>query len=150
MGIPPGGRAVTSYPKLMVLMQVVDTEACTISFLEADVVHTHFKDNRLVGPDEVQFMFDAIEAQADGRKVLLLVTVGEQTTMSNEARVHASSDVSNNLIAADAIVVRDFGHQLAANVFVRHHKPARPIQMFPDKEAAMAWLSQQRHLIDQA
>jgi hypothetical protein len=103
-----------------------------------------------VGPEEVQAMFDAIEAHSDGRKVLLMVTVGEQTTMSNEARAHASSGVSNELIAADAIVVRDFGHQLAANVFVRHHKPARPIQMFPDKGAAMAWLSQQRHLIDQA
>ena len=134
----------------MVLMQAVELEACTIAFLEEDVVHTHFKDHRLVGPEQVQAMFDAIEVRQQGRKVLLLVTVGEGTTMSNEARAHASSDVSNRLIAADAIVVRDFGHQLAANVFVRHHKPGRPIRMFPDQDTAMAWLSQQRHLIDQA
>ena len=50
-------------------------------------------------------------------------------------------------IAADAIIVRDFGHQLAANVFVRHHKPGRPIQLFGDKASAMAWLDTQRHLI---
>lgn len=134
----------------MVLMQAVELEPCTIAFLEEDVVHTHFKDHRLVGPEQVQAMFDAIEVRQQGRKVLLLVTVGEGTTMSNEARAHASSDVSNRLIAADAIVVRDFGHQLAANVFVRHHKPGRPIRMFPDQDTAMAWLSQQRHLIDQA
>jgi hypothetical protein len=58
--------------------------------------------------------------------------------------------VSNRLIAADAIVVRDFGHQLAANVFVRHHRPGRPIQMFPDQDSARAWLLQQHHLIDLA
>ena len=76
-----------------------------------------------------------------------MVSVGESTTMSNEARAHASSPSSADYIAADAIVVRDFGHQLAANVFVRHHKPGRPIQMFPDKESALAWLNEQRPLI---
>ena len=134
----------------MVAERSIDLDACTISFLGGDIVHTHFKDGRLVQPSEVQAMFDTIEKERDGRKVLLMVSVGEGTTMSSEARAHASSETSNRLIAADAIVVRDFGHQLAANVFVRHHKPGRPIQMFPDKESAMAWLSQHRHLIDQA
>lgn len=132
----------------MVVERTIDLEACTISFLEKDTVHTHFKDNRTVSTDEVQAMFDAIEGERKGRKVLLLVTVGNGTTMSSESRAYASSEVSNRLIAADAIVVRDFGHQLAANVFVRHHKPARPIKMFPDKESAMEWLISQHDLVD--
>ncbi len=134
----------------MATIQTVELEACTVSFLEGDIVHTHFREHRIVSPDEVQLMFDAIEAERMGRKVLLMVSVGEGTTMSNEARAHASSPLSNRLIAADAIVVRDFGHQLAANVFVRHHKPGRPIQMFPDQESALAWLAQQHHLVDRA
>jgi len=132
----------------MMTMHVVDLEACTVTFLGEDVVHTHFKDHHLVTPEEVQLMFDAIEAERKGRKVLLLVSVGEETTMNNEARAYASSEDSCRYIAADAIVVRDFSHQLAANVFVRHHKPHRPIQMFGDSHAALAWLKQQRHLID--
>lgn len=127
---------------------VIDMEACVLTALDEDVLHVHFKDGCTVEKDDVQRMFDAVEAQRDGRKALLLVTVGDGTTMTNEARAHASSPRSNHLIAADAIVVRDFGHQLAANVFVRHHKPGRPIHMFPDKDAALAWLSQQRDLID--
>ncbi len=119
-----------------------------MSFLEDDLVHTHFKAGRLVSPEEVQMMFDAIEQVREGRKALLMVTVGEGTTMSNEARAFASAPASNKFIAADAIVVRDFGHQLAANVFVRHHKPTRPIQMFPDKAGAMAWLKEHHHLVD--
>jgi len=129
---------------------VVELDACTVTFLEGDVVHTHFKDDHTVQDGDVQAMFDVVDAQRKGHKVLLLVTVGEGTTMTNEARALASAASANRYIAADAIVVRDFGHQLAANVFVRHHKPARPIQMFPDKESALAWLSQQRHLIEQA
>lgn len=128
--------------------RVVDLAACRVVFLPNGIVHTHFKDGLEVGPSDVQLMFDAIHAAVAGRKVLLLVSVGEGTTMSNEARAYASSEVSNALIAADAIVVRDFSHQLAANVFVRHHKPARPIRMFPDQDSAMHWLEEQKHLID--
>lgn len=119
-----------------------------MSFLDGDIVHTHFKDDHLVSPEDVQKMFDAIEAERKGKKALLLVSVGVNTTMSNEARAHASSPGSSKYIAADAIVVRDFSHQLVANVFVRHHKPARPIQMFPDQASALAWLKEQRSLIE--
>lgn len=118
-----------------------------MAFLDGDIVHTHFKDHHLVSPEDVQLMFNAIRAERGDRKALLMVSVGEGTTMSNEARAHASSPESDGYIAADAIVVRDFGHQLAANVFVRHHKPGRPIQMFPDKESALVWLKEHRHLI---
>ena len=129
------------------IMRSVELEACTIEFLDQDVVHTHFKDQRSVQPDEVQAMFDVIAEDRQGRKVLLMVSVGEGTSMSNEARAYASAEDSNRYIAADAIIVRDFGHQLAANVFVRHHKPGRPIQLFGDQASAMAWLDTQRHLI---
>ena len=128
-------------------MRTVELEPCTITFLEPDLVHTHFRDDRIVSEEEVQQMFDAIEQESSGRKVLLMVTVGTGTSMSNEARAFASSEDSNKYIAADAIVVRDFGHQLAANVFVRHHKPTRPIKMFADQSSALAWLRQQRDQI---
>ena len=128
-------------------MHAVELEACTVTFLDGDIVHTHFRDNHLVSPEDVQLMFDAIRTERGSRKALLMVSVGDNTTMSNEARAYASSPESSNYIAADAIVVRDFGHQLAANVFVRHHKPERPIRMFPDRETAMAWLNEQRNIL---
>lgn len=129
-------------------MRTVDLDACTITFMEPDLVHTHFRDHRIVTVEEVQAMFDAIEKESGGRKVFLMVSVGLGTSMSNEARAFASSPDSNRYIAADAIVVRDFGHQLAANVFVRHHKPTRPIKMFADESGALAWLRQQRNVIN--
>lgn len=128
----------------------MELEACTVAFLDGDIVHTHFKDKHLVQPEEVQAMFEVIEQERKGRKALLMVSVGEGTTMTGEARAHASSEASCRYIAADAIVVRDFGHQLAANVFVRHNKPHRPIQMFPDQEKALAWLKEQHHLVEEA
>lgn len=128
----------------------VELGDCTVTFREGDVVHSHFQEHRLVEPAAARQMFAAIERERQGRKVLLMVTVGNGTALSNEARNFASSEASNRLIAADAIVVRDFGHQLAANVFVRDHRPGRPIRMFPDQDCARVWLLQQHHLINPA
>lgn len=128
-------------------MHVVELEACTVAFLDGDIVHTHFKDHLTVQVDEVQAMFDLIERERGGSKALLMVSVGQGTTMTGEARAHASSELSCRYIAADAIIVRDFGHQLAANAFVRHNKPHRPIRMFPDQQDALAWLKEQHHLL---
>lgn len=95
-------------------------------------------------------MFEAAAEGRNGRKVLLVVSVGVGSTLSNEARQYASSPESSKYIAADAIVVRDFGHQLTANVFVRYNKPQRPIQLFGDMDSALIWLKQQRHLVEKA
>ncbi|MFN3875038.1 MAG: hypothetical protein ACK4L7_03875 [Flavobacteriales bacterium] len=130
-------------------MHAVELEASIVTFLEGDIVHTHFKDNLLVQVADVQAMFDAIAAERKGRKALLMVSVGMGTTMTNEARAYASAPESARYVAADAIIVRDFGHQLAANVFVRYHKPTRPIQMFPDQQSALDWLRSQQYLLDQ-
>lgn len=125
----------------------MELSACTIVFLDHDVVHVHFKDGLTVEVPDVQAMFGSIAAERNGRKALLMVTMGEGTWLSNEARAYASSEGSCAYIAADAIVIRDFEHQLAANVFVRHHRPRRPIRLFGDRGSAIAWLQEQHHLI---
>ena len=118
----------------------VDLDACEIEFLDNGIVHTHFKDGKLVQESDVGSMFEEIRAVLSGQKCLLLVSTGTDATLTNDARALASSASSNDIIAADAIVVRDFYHQLTANVFIRHNKPNRPIKWFPSKESAMEWL----------
>lgn len=127
-----------------------ELDACTIDLLDGDVAHVHFREGRTIDVEQVRSMFTALEAGRAGRKLLLMVSVGEGTTLTNEARAFAGGDAGTACAAADAIIVRDFGHQLAANVFVRHHRPARPIRMFPDRTSALAWLREQHHLIGPA
>lgn len=129
-------------------MRTIELDVCTLTFIDDDVVHAHFKDGHTVSPGEVHAMFEAAVEGRNGRKVLLVVSVGVGSTLSNEARQYASSPESSKYIAADAIVVRDFGHQLTANVFVRYNKPQRPIQLFGDMDSALTWLKQQRHLVE--
>lgn len=128
-------------------MHTIQLDAVTLDFLEDDMVHAHFKDGHVGTVEDVKEMFIAIHLERKGRKALLMVSVGNGSTLSNEARAYASSEESNSVIAADAIIVRDFSHQLTANVFIRHHRPHRPIKLFPDLESAKKWLGTQHHLV---
>lgn len=125
---------------------MIELNASRIRFLENDIVHVHFKDGVTGTRNDVEEMFEALRKHHRGSKVLLLVSVGNGTSLTNEARAHASSEESNSIIAADAIIVRDFGHQMSANAFVRHNRPARPAQLFPDRDSALHWLNEQHHL----
>ena len=127
---------------------VIELEAMRITFMEGDVVHAEFKSGHAATEEQVREMFAAMEQERGGRKALFMVSFEPGAGLSNEARKLASSVESNRYNAADAIILRDFAHQLSANAFVRHNKPPRPIQLFPDQQAALAWLQTQHHLID--
>jgi hypothetical protein len=128
--------------------QVIELEAVKLTFMEGDVVHARFKSGHTATEEQVREMFATMERQRNGRKALFMVSFDPGAGLTNEARKLASSEESNRYNAADAIILRDFAHQLSANAFVRHNKPPRPIQLFPDQEAALAWLTTQHHLLD--
>lgn len=129
--------------------KVLNTKTCELSFLEGDVVHARFNADRVVSADEVQEMFEVMYGARDGRKSLFVVTVDDGTTLSNEARTLASSADASKYIVADAIVLRDFQHELSANAFIRHNKPPRPIKAFDEFEKAVEWLGSQHHLVEE-
>ena len=128
--------------------RIIHMKAVDLSLLEDDVVHAHFKNDVLGTVEDVHELFETIGRERNGRKGLLVVTVGDRSTLTNEARALASSSEGDKVLAADAIVLRDFGHQLAANAFVRHNRPLRPTQLFPDMKSAIQWLGEQHHLIE--
>lgn len=132
---------------MMQALRVIDLHACSLSFLADDVVHAHFRDGMNGSIADLQEMFDTISHERKGHKALLMVSFGLNASLTNEARNFASGDESSKHFAADAIIVRDFGHQMSANAFVRVNKPQRPIKLFPDEETAMVWLLEQRGLI---
>lgn len=125
----------------------VDMAACELEFMDNGIVHTHFKEGKLVEESDVKAMFEEIRNTLNDHKCLLMVTTGEEATLSNGARLLASGPSSNDIIAADAIVVKDFYHQLTANAFIRHNKPNRPIKWFPNEESATEWLLEQADLL---
>lgn len=126
----------------------VKTTACELTFKSNRIVHAHFDAGRVVNEEDVDEMFQALKSVSNGQRNMFLVTVADGTTLSNEARSVISSDDANKYIVADAIVVRDFQHQLSANAFIRHNKPSRPVQTFETMDEALEWLESHRGLLD--
>lgn len=126
----------------------IQLTACELTFMDNQIVHARFNAGREVDTDDIDEMFAAMHDACKGVRNLFLVSVDTGTTLSNAAREVVSSKDATKYIVADAIVVRDFQHQLSANAFIRHNKPERPVKTFETQEKAVAWLDAQRHLLD--
>ena len=118
---------------------VIDSEKWKLSFGDNNIVHMHLKEKQLVEKKHLQAAFDAIEGNIS-KKCLLMVTAGEEATMTQEARDLASSDEGAKIMLADAIIIKTLSHQFTANFFIRHNKPKRPMKLFSKEPEAIEWL----------
>jgi len=126
--------------RLIMTQETVHLKKSSITFSEDQLAHLHIKEGQVVELEEVQNIFSIINQAFSGKKFRLLVTAGENATLSPEARAYASSAESSNVIAADAIVVNNYSHEMTANFFIRFNKPHRPTNWFKNREEAMVWL----------
>ena len=125
----------TIRPAMVLPGNVADLPARILNFLEGGTVHSGHKEEGSVQVSDVEAMSHVVGEVRQGRRVPLMVSIGDGTSMCNGARGCASRAFSDR--HAKAIIIRDLGHQMAANVLLRHHRPARPIRLFDDKEAAL-------------
>lgn len=118
----------------------VDLPSSTISFEDDRVAHLHIKQGHVLETDELKSIFEVIDQAAQGGKFRLLVTAGDNASLSQEAREYASSAQSSDVIVADAVVVQSYSHEMTANFFIRFNKPNRPTKLFKGRDEAYEWL----------
>ena len=106
--------------------------------LNDDVVQDHIQDDMLVSSKDVREIFHAIGMGRSHHKGLLVVTLGEHSTLTNEARALASGTEVQSVLAAEAIKMRDFGHQFAVNALVRHNRYMSRTKLYPVRDSALA------------
>lgn len=121
-------------------MKVIELKETTITLHEV-YVHFHFKK---VGPDPisksvVEEVHSIIAKELDKKKYLLVTTEAD-VTLTEPARDFASSVSFDEYIIADAVVTRDYSHEISANFFIRFNRPNRPVKLFPSEEKAINWI----------
>jgi len=120
-------------------MKIIEIEEATIAFEEV-YVHFHFKKgDEPVAKSTVEKVYDYVSVNLKERKYLL-VTTEEGTKLTEPAREFASSKKFDEVIKADAIVVNNYSHEIAANFFIRFNRPNRPVKLFPNRDKAVAWI----------
>lgn len=113
----------------------------TVSFENPDLCYLHFK--RAEGEIPLSSIEEALQVmrnESQGRKSYLIVTTEEGAKMTMEARDFAASNAFEDVVLADAIILSNYDHEIAANFFVRFSKPNRPVELFKSKEEAMLWI----------
>lgn len=112
-------------------------------FLREDgIVFVEVKANTEIGIREVDQVVNTLETIFEGKKFPLLITTGEYTLPTPEARAYIATVESDPFASAEAYVVTSLSQKLVGNVFLSFNKPARPTRIFNSEEKALEWLQQ--------
>jgi hypothetical protein len=69
-----------------------------------------------------------------------LFLVGENVSITKEARDNAVKIEDQSMLAASAVVVDSLPYKLIANFYLKFNKPKRPYKVFSKQEEAINWL----------
>lgn len=69
-----------------------------------------------------------------------LFMVGENVTITKEARDNAVKIEDQSMLGASAVVVDSLPYKLIANFYLKFNKPKRPYKVFSKQEEAVKWL----------
>lgn len=84
---------------------------------------------------------------ANGKKYAVLVTPGQYSTITKEARELVSSYEFTIDTIAKALIVNSLAHRIIGNFYIKVNKPFIKTQIFTDKEKAIIWLRNQLNQI---
>jgi hypothetical protein len=111
-------------------------------FMRSDhIIQLEFEDGFYGEVEDAQNMIATFRILNEGTKHKLMVLYKENNMFSKEAREYISGkEISDEVLAADAMVIKGLALKLLANVYLKINRPGRPTCLFNTKEDALAWL----------
>jgi hypothetical protein len=83
---------------------------------------------------------EANKKLSNGKPYVVLVTSGEMSTVTKEARELIASEDYKQVTIAKALVISSLGHKIVGNFYLSINKPRIKTQLFSDREKAIEWL----------
>ena len=119
--------------------QNIPLEQCKLTLQDNGIVHLHILEGETLEVERIREIFEHIHKSAPD-PCALLVTAGEEATLTQEARDLVSSEEITHKVKADAIIVDSLRHEMTANFFIRFTNPIRPTKLFKSEDEARKWL----------
>jgi len=130
-------------------MKEIEIDETKITIHEV-YVHFHFKKgSNPISKSAVEEAHSIVAKELQSSKKYLLVTTEEGVTLTEPARDFASSESFDEFIKADAVVTRNYSHEISANFFIRFNRPNRPVKLFPNEEKAINWINELKKIEDE-
>lgn len=126
----------------MKITQSMETSICIISINEEGIGSMHFKDGvHQDVPEQMENLKCLIEITKN-IPTPFVITAGENTTLTKEARNNALAIENQSPISATAVVVQNFAYRIIAEFYLKVQKPKKPFAVFTEKEKAYEWCKQ--------
>ena len=107
---------------------------------EEDILHIKFAKGTYIDIEDAINHYAVCNRLAGDRKVLVLIDIRENFTVTDEARKYAASEHALKPRIATAIVTKNHATILAVNLFIKINRPVKPMKLFSSKEKGLKWL----------
>ena len=111
-------------------------------FMRQDqILQLQFEDGFHGDVDDARNMIAVFRKLNKGVRHKLIVIYRDSNMFSREARDYiAQKEISDEVLLADALVIKGLALKILGNAYLRINKPARPTALFTSKEEALGWL----------
>ena len=113
----------------------------TTMFVENGILHFYYKEVDVIDLNVAKICVSERLEFSENNEYPCLVDSAKTHNITKEARDYFAKE-GNELITANAILVRSSVFKMIVNFFIQINKPDKPTKMFTNKDQALAWLEQ--------
>lgn len=121
-------------------MKEVGLRSSKILFRTDGIVEVVFGQNAVIDLDDCYDIMNVYKQELSGKKVPILLVVGNYTNFTAEAKAYGASPEGLEFSIAEAFVYNSLPHKIIGNFYLALNKPSVPTQFFKIKAEAEAWL----------
>ena len=118
------------------------------SLIEEGVLHIRILENSEIDIDESKLMQKQSLLMTEGKKFVALVDARAEIIVSKESREWGSTPEAQINMLAQAILVNSLANRIVGNFIIKFHKPSAKTALFKDEKSALAWLREQKRILE--
>jgi hypothetical protein len=122
------------------ILQHKEFDMMSVSLRSDGLIHVRAFPDKEFDVQHVVMIVETIFEFGGGKQFPVLITAGENTLPTHEARMYIASPESDPYALAEAYVVTSLAQKLVGKFFLSFNKPARPTMIFNEEEKAVEWL----------
>jgi hypothetical protein len=118
--------------------KIIENANSTAEIMDGDIFYLYYHKYAMLTVKDFEEGIADYEKLSEGRKMKILVEIGEFSSSTSKARKFASNN--NPSVTREAIVIKDFSQRMIAQLYVALHKKKHPKRIFKSKEKALNWI----------
>jgi hypothetical protein len=119
----------------------IENRATTISVIEHGILKVLIKPDLELEKSDIDEIASSAEKMCEGKKILLLVNISNNTTGTSEVREYSSREGASKFAIAIAYVIDSLAQKIVINFFINLYRREKPTRMFNSEKDAIAWLA---------